>query len=78
MGYSLSIWNGIFFDPVKISKLRIKAAKNKNSNSIFIIYGSGSGILDIYDCLIYVDIPKDFLQENARNNKVKNIGSSKF
>lgn len=67
-----------FFDPVKISKLRIKAAKNKNSNSIFIIYGSGSGILDIYDCLIYVDIPKDFLQENARKNKVKNIGSSKF
>ena len=66
-----------FFDPVKISKLRIQAAKNKNNNSIFIIYGCGSGILDIYDCLIYVDIPKDYLQENARKNMVKNIGSTK-
>tara|TARA_Y100001970_G_scaffold276701_1_gene379797 strand:- start:228 stop:2051 length:1824 start_codon:yes stop_codon:yes gene_type:complete len=64
-----------FFDPLKISKLRIQAAKNKNNNSILIIYGCGSGILDIYDCLIYLDIPKDILQENARKNKVTNIGS---
>ncbi len=64
-----------FFDPIKISKLRIEAAKNKNNNSIFIIYGCGSGILDIYDCLIYLDIPKDILQENARKNSVTNIGS---
>tara|TARA_S200000501_G_scaffold180959_1_gene170398 strand:+ start:6149 stop:7972 length:1824 start_codon:yes stop_codon:yes gene_type:complete len=63
-----------FFDPIAISNLRIKSAKNKNKQRFYIIYGCGAGVLDIYDCLIYVDIPKDFIQERARTNNVKNIG----
>jgi mannose-6-phosphate isomerase class I len=70
----------IFFDPVKIADFRIKAAMargTKSGEKLTIIYGCGAGLLELWDQLWYVDIPKDIIQYRARQQKVFNLGEPK-
>ena len=69
----------LFMDPEKIGSLRKKAAANKNKTNgeLFIIYGCGSSIIDLSQFVVYFDIPKDRIQEIARNENLSNIGSKK-
>ncbi len=64
-----------FFDPAKVAKLRIDAsiARSDKSGNLIIIYGCGSGLVELWDELWYIDHPKDILQERARQGNVLNI-----
>jgi len=66
----------VFFDPVKIAKYRIKAsiARAKQAGSLLIFYGAGAGLIELYDELWYIDVPKDLIQENVRKGDAVNIG----
>ena len=65
-----------FMDPEKIASVRKSAAisKNRSNHNLFIIYGCGATTIDFYDFIVYFDIPKDRIQEIARNNELLNIG----
>ena len=67
----------IFFDAIKLSDLRISLANKRagTSGEITIVYGPGSSLVELYDQLWYVDVPKDYLQENFRNGQTNNIGT---
>jgi mannose-6-phosphate isomerase class I len=66
----------VFFDPVKIARCRIKAsvARAKKAGSLLIFYGMGAGLIELFDELWYIDIPKDLIQENVRKGEAVNIG----
>jgi len=65
------------FDAEKLSELRIASSvkRGNKSGELTIIYGTGSSLIELYDELWYIDIPKDCLQEDARNGKLTNLGS---
>ncbi|MCX6151394.1 MAG: class I mannose-6-phosphate isomerase [Ignavibacteriales bacterium] len=65
------------FDVKKISELRITSSikRGNKAKDITIIYGTGSSIIELYDNLWYIDVPKDYIQEYARNGEVCNLGS---
>lgn len=67
------------FEPKKLLDLRIEASirRGKKAGDITIIYGCGSSLVELYDKLWYIDVPKDYLQERARNTEIKNLGSDK-
>lgn len=67
------------FDSKKLSDLRIEAsvARGKKAKDITIIYGCGSALVELYDRLWYVDVPKDYIQERSRNEQLANLGSQK-
>jgi mannose-6-phosphate isomerase class I len=64
-------------DAQKISDLRISASikRGYKSGTLTIIYGTGSSLIEQYDKIWYIDIPKDFIQEDARKGKLRNLGS---
>ena len=64
------------FDPLKVSKLRIMASASKENkeNDIFLIFGTGSSLVEIWDSLWYLDVPKDIIQEEARKGNCNVIG----
>ena len=64
------------FDVTSLSELRIKAAiaRGYKPGNLLIIYGSGSALIELYDKLWYIDIPKDYIQESARNGEIYNLG----
>lgn len=66
-----------FFDAVKLAQLRIALANSRAgiAGDVSIVYGPGSSLIELYDQLWYVDVPKDYLQENFRNELTNNIGS---
>lgn len=66
------------FDAKKISELRIESSIRRGckADNITIIYGTGSSLVELYDKLWYIDIPKDYIQDRARNGEVQNLGSS--
>ena len=66
-----------FFDEKKIAEFRIKAsiARSDRAGKLLIIYGTGAGLLELWDELWYIDIPKDLIQEYARKGEIKSIGS---
>lgn len=66
-----------FFNAKKVANARILAAtaKEYESNNLLIIYGVGSSLIEIWDTLWYIDIPKDIIQEKARNGRCSNIGN---
>jgi mannose-6-phosphate isomerase class I len=68
----------LYFDSKKVSGLRIKASvqRGRKPESLMIIYGTGAGLLELQDELWYIDIPKDLIQEYARNGEVTNIGTT--
>jgi mannose-6-phosphate isomerase class I len=67
------------FDAKKLSELRILASIKRGSKAkdVTIIYGTGSSLIELFDKLWYIDVPKDYIQENARNGEVTNLGSNK-
>lgn len=64
-----------FVNPAKVAKLRIDASlvRAKESGELTIIYGSGSSLVELWDELWYVDLPKDILQERQREGRVINL-----
>ncbi len=66
-----------FFNAKKIAEYRIKAsiAHSDKAGKLLIIYGTGAGLLELWDELWYIDIPKDLIQEYARKGEIKNIGA---
>ncbi len=68
----------IYFDPVKLAELRIKLSiiRSAKQDSVSIVYGTGSALVELYDELWYADLPKDFIQSRAREKEITNIGAS--
>jgi len=67
----------VFFDAKKISEYRIEAsiARSAKAGELMIIFGTGAGLLELWDELWYLDIPKDLIQEYARKGEIKNVGA---
>jgi len=74
-GYGIDV----FFDPFKISEYRIRAAKARGeaAGSLTVFFGSGAGLLELWDQIWYLDIPKDTIQFQAKNGKLTNLGLKK-
>ena len=66
----------IFFDSHKISEVRIKTSmlRGRASGELNIIFGTGAGLIELWDQLWYIDLPKDFIQNLAREGSVRNVG----
>ena len=69
----------VFYDAVKIAEMRIEASikRGDKSGKLMVVYGTGAGLIELWDELWYIDIPKDLLQDYAREEKLKNLGDSK-
>ncbi|PIS27492.1 MAG: hypothetical protein COT43_10235 [Candidatus Marinimicrobia bacterium CG08_land_8_20_14_0_20_45_22] len=69
----------IFFDAEKIADLRIRAAMARSAKpgELTIFYGTGAALVELWDKLWYIDIPKDIIQENAKKSLTTNFGSSR-
>ncbi len=70
----------VFFDAEKIAAQRIRAAilRSEVPGKPTIFYGTGAALIELWDKLWYIDIPKDVIQENARQNKVRNLGAETY
>ena len=68
----------VFFDVARIARMRIQASilRGASAGQLTIFYGTGASLTEIWDQLWYLDIPKDVIQENARNGKAFNVGMS--
>ncbi len=68
----------IFFDAEKLAEFRIAASnlRGKKNGDLTIIYGTGSSLIELWDELWFVDVPKDYIQMLAREEKIKNIGEN--
>jgi len=68
----------IFFNVEKIADLRIRAAiaRSETPGHLTILYGTGAALIELWDKLWYIDIPKDLIQENAKKGLTTNLGSS--
>lgn len=68
----------VFFDAKKLADVRIRAAMARGdaAGALTIIYGCGAGLLELWDQLWYLDIPKDTLQFRARRQEITNLGES--
>ena len=69
----------LFFDANKIAEFRINSsiARGDKSGNLKIVYGCGSSLIELWDQLWYIDIPKDLIQELVRKGEAKNIGEEK-
>ena len=65
-----------FFDPVRLAALRVRAAlaRGEKAGNLLIVAGCGAGLLDLWDQLWYLDIPKDVLQAEARRRNIAPLG----
>jgi len=70
----------VFFDVNQIARMRIQASvyRGASTGQLTIIYGTGASLVELWDQLWYLDIPKDIIQENARNGRVFNVGMSVY
>ena len=66
------------FNTKKISELRMDSSIKRGAKvgNLTIIYGTGSSLIELYDKLWYVDIPKDYIQDRARKGEITNLCSS--
>lgn len=66
----------ILFDPAKVASLRIESAVRRSSQAgeLAIIAGTGASLIELWDELWYIDIPKDVIQQRFRDGKTQNIG----
>lgn len=67
----------VFFDPLKIANYRIEAAvaRGNAAGSLAIFYGCGAGLLELWDQLWYLEIPKDEIQFRARREEITCLGA---
>jgi len=70
----------VFFNAGKIADRRIQASilRGDESGKLTIFYGLGVGLIEVWDCLWYIDIPKDVIQNNAKAGRTRNIGASDY
>ena len=70
----------IYFDASKLADLRIKAStlRGKKAGELTIIYGTGASLIELWDALWYIDVPKDYIQMLAREEKITNVGEKKI
>lgn len=70
----------VFFDVNLVAKMRIRVAvyRGASAGRPAIFYGTGAGLIEIWDRLWYLDIPKDVIQENARKGQAFNIGMLEY
>jgi len=68
----------LYFSADRIAKLRIKSSiiRDDKPGKLTIIYGSGASLIEQWDQLWYIDIPKDVLQEQARSGNLDNLGTT--
>ena len=66
----------IFFDPLLVEELRITASirRSDKAGRITIFAGSGASLIELWDELWYIDLPKDVIQERFRKGRAGNIG----
>jgi mannose-6-phosphate isomerase class I len=69
----------VFFDAKKIADLRINISilRGKKSGELTIVYGTGAGLVELWDQLWYLDYPKDLSQNDARNGRAINLAEGK-
>ena len=67
------------FDSKKLSELRVNASVKRGveAKELTIIHGPGASLIELYDRLWYVDVPKDYIQERTRNGELTNLGSDR-
>ncbi len=70
----------VFFDVEKIAQLRIELSvrRGQKSGGLTIIYGTGSSLVEQCDELWYIDVPKDYIQMLAREEKITNVGEKEI
>jgi mannose-6-phosphate isomerase class I len=70
----------VFFDPQKTAEFRIIASKARArvTKSISIFYGCGAGLIELWDQLWYLDIPKNNVQFLAKDWLLSNMGTSEI
>lgn len=68
----------VFFDTKKAASVRIEAAvrRGRKAGNLAIIYGCGSSLIELWDELWYIDVPKDCVQEMFRSGRAGNVGYS--
>lgn len=66
----------IFFDPVRVEELRITASirRSDQAGRLTLIAGCGASLVELWDELWYIDLPKDLIQEKFRAGQAGNIG----
>ncbi len=67
------------FDAEKIANLRttVALARSEASHSLTIVSGCCAGLVELWDELWYLDIPKDVVQGRARSGLVTNLGDDR-
>jgi mannose-6-phosphate isomerase class I len=67
------------FEAEKIAHLRttVALARSEPARSLTIVSGCCAGLLELWDELWYLDIPKDVIQERARSSLVTNLGDDR-
>ncbi len=66
----------VFFDAEKVARMRIDAAihRSRQAGKVTIIAGTGASLIELWDELWYIDIPKDVIQQRFRDGRTQNIG----
>ncbi len=66
----------VFFDAGKVAALRIEAAlrRGDRAGKLTLIAGTGASLIELWDALWYIDIPKDEIQERFRRGQAQNTG----
>ena len=64
------------FDAKKLAEYRIKVSKirSKSQASITIVYGVGASLVELWDSLWYIEVPKDIIQKRYMKHQAGNTG----
>jgi hypothetical protein len=65
------------FDARLMHELRVECARVRgraSSDEVLVLFGPGAGLVEVYDEVWYVDIPKDLIQDHARRKQIGNLG----
>jgi mannose-6-phosphate isomerase class I len=78
-GRAYSLGPEAFFSAERIAELRtrLSIARGVEAGSLLVLAGPGAGLLELWDELWYVDIPKDVIQDKARAGLLTALGESR-
>ncbi|MDX1418441.1 MAG: class I mannose-6-phosphate isomerase [Rubricoccaceae bacterium] len=67
----------VFFDAGRLAALRIEAAvaRGRAAGRLALVYGVGAALVELSDARWSADLPKDRLQERAREEGLTNLGT---
>lgn len=65
-----------FFDPIRLAALRTRVAfaRGEKQGNLLVVAGCGASLVELWDRLWYIDIPKDVLQAEARGGRISPLG----